>query len=83
MCAGYAALIVNIELIMMSFMLSCACSFVHFPMVKAIFSTEKSRTDLLIEDHLHCSTFHKYSQVHNVQTVNAKPSIFYGFSFIL
>jgi len=46
-------LIVNIKLLIMSFMLSCAGSFVHFAMVKAIFSTERSRTDLFIEDHLH------------------------------
>jgi len=46
-------LIVKIELSIISFMLSSAGSFVHFAMVKAIFSTERSRTNQFIEDHLH------------------------------
>jgi len=49
-------------------MLSCAGSFVHFAMVKAIFSTERSRTDLFIEDHLH-----NYSQDYIYPKVNANP----------
>jgi len=61
-------------------MLSCVGSFVHFAMVKAIFSTTKSRTTLADPGGAH---HNNYSQIHNVQKINAKLPIFQSDYFSL